>query len=132
MVKPTPHKLNVGAILSGVAALVFVGLLMVAFVQAASPYVTIAEARKTSGDSLHLPGDLIKGTVSNDRVNGVIRFAITDTNGERIEVVYDGSVPSNLSDATRIVAIVKLQGSQFIANKLLVKCPSKYEAETKS
>lgn len=132
MAKPTPRKLNTGAILSGVAALVFIGLLMVAFVQAASPYVTVAEARKAPGDSLHLPGDLVKGTVTTDRTNGVVRFALTDANGERIQVVCDGSVPSNLSDATKIVAIGKLQGNQFVANKLLVKCPSKYEAETKS
>lgn len=129
--KRPPGKLGAGPLVSGVVAVICLVLLMVAFVKAASPYVTLVEARKTSGDSLHLAGDLIKGTISRDVRTGLLRFNLRDTDGATVRVVFDGAAPDNLPEATRVVAIGKLEGEQFRARDLLVKCPSKYESSTK-
>lgn len=126
------RKLRSGAIASGIVAVICLALLMVAFINAASPYVTLAEARKTQGDSLHLAGDLVKGSIKRDVKTGLLRFALKDTDGATVGVAFEGSAPDNLSEATRIVAIGKLDGEQFRAHNLLVKCPSKYEGSTKS
>src|SRR5687767_2198030 len=121
-----PTGVNRGAILTGIVTLLSLAVLMMAFLSSASPYVTVAEAKTTPGDSLHLPGDLDKGSVSSDFKTGRLRFTLKDATGERINVVYDGAPPSNMTEATRVVAIGKMEGDQFHAEKLLVKCPSKY------
>jgi cytochrome c-type biogenesis protein CcmE len=123
---------KIGAVISAVVALLAVAALAVAFLNTASPYVTIAQARTTSGDSLHLAGELVPGTVSNDFARQTIGFKIKDSDGAVVHVTYDGPPPSNLNEATRIVAIGKLEGEEFRAHKLLVKCPSKYESEKRA
>lgn len=120
---------NTGAIVSGIVALLALAGLTMAFLNSASPYVTYAEAKTIQGDSLHLAGDLVKGSIKGDLSQTKVRFMLKDTDGEAVNVVYEGAPPSNLSEATRVVAIGKLSGQEFIAHKLLVKCPSKYEGE---
>jgi cytochrome c-type biogenesis protein CcmE len=44
-------------------------------------------------------------------------------------VIYRGVIPGNFDQATSIVAIGRYQGDHFEAEQLLVKCPSKYQAE---
>jgi cytochrome c-type biogenesis protein CcmE len=44
-----------------------------------------------------------------------------------MQVIYTGPPPQDMSLATEIVAIGSMQGAEFHSNKLLVKCPSKYE-----
>ncbi|MFH2036524.1 MAG: cytochrome c maturation protein CcmE, partial [Candidatus Zixiibacteriota bacterium] len=43
------------------------------------------------------------------------------------QVIYNGVVPGNFDQATSIVAVGKPGDEGFIADKLLVKCPSKYQ-----
>jgi cytochrome c-type biogenesis protein CcmE len=56
--------------------------------------------------------------------------------GDTMQVRYHGVKPGNFEDAISIVAIGQYSADQeeFAANKLLVKCPSKYQGldETKS
>ena len=44
-------------------------------------------------------------------------------------VRYKGVKPDNFDEAYHVVAIGKYTGDAFAADKLLIKCPSKYEAE---
>ena len=46
-----------------------------------------------------------------------------------LPVVYHGVIPGNFDQATSIVAIGRYQDGVFAAEQLLVKCPSKYQAE---
>jgi cytochrome c-type biogenesis protein CcmE len=106
---------------AGMCAVVF------AFVRNSSPYVTIAEAKATDHDSVHLTGDIDKSTVSVGR--GTVAFMITDEEGARAQVVFSGPPPTNLAEATKVVAIGSMKGETFEAHKLLLKCPTKYESE---
>jgi cytochrome c-type biogenesis protein CcmE len=126
------HSLNKGALISGIVAIAAIAILTMAFLSVASPYVTLQEARQLQGDGLHIVGQLQKKTIANDFERGVLRFTMNDTNGDPVRVEYQGASPANLSEATRVVAIGKLEGDTFHARKLLVKCPSKYKAATKS
>jgi cytochrome c-type biogenesis protein CcmE len=105
----------------GLCAVVF------AFVRNSSPYVTVAEAKSTNHESVHLSGDIDKSTVSVGR--GTVSFVITDEEGAKAHVVYSGPAPTNLTEATKVVAIGAMKGETFEAHKLLLKCPSKYESE---
>lgn len=114
--------------MSGLVGVLVLMLLMGAFLSSASPYVTLAEAKTTDGTRLHLAGSLVPGSVETDYKTGETRFRLKDSNGEIAQIVFADSPPSSLEKATRVVAVGKLEGTEFHASQLLVKCPSKYEA----
>ena len=106
-------------------------LIIYAFIANASPYVTIKEAKLSKADDLHVAGDLDRASLETDVRARQVRFTLTDEAGDRLPVVYAGAPISNMGEATQVVAIGKCQDGTFLAHKLLVKCPSKYEAEKK-
>ncbi len=109
-----------------VAAAAMVGV-TAAFMNSASPYVTVAEAKVAKGDRLHLAGNIDPKTVRDDRIHGRLSFTLTDRLGQKIEVVHTGEPVNNLGDAKQVVAIGHVEKGVFISEKMLVKCPTKYE-----
>lgn len=120
-----------GAIVT--AAVTGIALLGVcyAFLSTASPYVTVAQAKVSPADNLHVAGDILKETVVTDVAAKRLRFSLKDEKGDVLPVVYAGPPPANMGSATKVVAIGGMQGSEFHADKMLVKCPTKYESQTK-
>jgi len=102
--------------------------MVTAFLTNASPYVTIAEAKVSRGDNLHLAGDLDKSTIRNVISKSEVHFTLKDEKGEIVQVVYHGPAPANLGEATKVVAVGGMKDGAFHASKLLIKCPSKYES----
>lgn len=101
---------------------------MLSFASGASPYITLSQARHTSGDNLHLGCEIIPGTVKTNFRDHSVELEVKDKNGEMVTVIHRGD-PVNLKDATRIVAVGKLDGDRFASHQILIKCPSKYEGE---
>jgi cytochrome c-type biogenesis protein CcmE len=54
-------------------------------------------------------------------------FSIQDEHGDVMKVAYKGLKPGNFNEATQVVAIGRFHGGTLEAEKLLVKCPSKYQ-----
>ena len=117
------------------AALGFLGYQ--AFIGAATYYLTVEELLARSdtayGEQVRVMGKVVDGSVTSTPETNTIRFAIADKNGTSVPVVYSGVVP----DAFKQGADVVLEGNlsrtdTFEASNLLVKCPSKYEAEEKT
>jgi len=123
--------MKTGAILTGVIAAVALGGAIVAFSSSASPYVTIAQAKNTGGDRLHLAGDIDHSSVKNDVFKRELRFRITDDAGDQIEVVHKGEMSPNFKEAEKVVVVGKVDGETFRSHQMIVKCPSKYEGELK-
>ena len=46
-----------------------------------------------------------------------------------MKVIYSGIVPGNFDQATSVVLKGKSEGNTFVAEQILVKCPSKYQGE---
>ena len=44
-------------------------------------------------------------------------------------MTYRGVIPGNFDQAKMVVAIGRYRGDHFEAEQLLIKCPSKYQAE---
>ena len=61
--------------------------------------------------------------------NQFLAFRLRDDKGEVLPVEYKGVIPGNFDQATSIVAIGHYTEGKFQAEQLLVKCPSKYQAE---
>ena len=56
-------------------------------------------------------------------------FYMTDDDGETRKVVYNGTKPRDFERSEKIVVVGKLEGEDFLASKILMKCPSKYVEE---
>lgn len=115
--------------------LAFAGFAFTSFQQQLTPYVGFREAQSMDR-TLQVAGALVKNSSSYE--DGTLLFTITEPGtGETMRVAYRGVKPGNFEDAVSVVAIGRYDGRQGVmaADKLLVKCPSKYqgaEVETKS
>ena len=106
--------------------LAFVGFGLTAFQKTLTPYLTFDEARKARG-VVQVMGSLDKQSDRYDTANQQLSFDLVDPNGRRMPVVYRGIKPGNFRDAISIVAIGRYRDGRIDAEKLLVKCPSKYQ-----
>ena len=114
--------------LFAVLILGFIGYAGYFFADSVTPYVGIADAR-ASQRNVQVKG-LPDAAVVPHMENDTFVFSIADEEtGETMLVRYKGVKPDNFDEAYHIVAIGKYAGDAFAADKLLIKCPSKYEAE---
>ncbi len=106
-----------------------IGFGVTAFRNSLTPYISFAEARR-SGASSQVNGTLADpASVRYDVTKSELAFALKDDHGEVLPVVYHGVKPANFEQATSVVAIGTFTAGRFEADQLLVKCPSKYQAE---
>jgi len=96
-----------------------------------TPYVPFDEAMKGQA-YVQVLGNLVKSVPVQNTVDGFI-FTIEDDSSKRLTVIHKGSKPLNFEHATSVVAIgtYNCQKQIFEADKILVKCPSKYTKENK-
>ena len=98
------------------------------FKKTMTPYIGFAEARTASG-LVQVNGKLADKDYVLKPQEQFLRFNLRDEHGEVMPVEYRGVIPGNFDQAVSVVAIGKYQGDHFEAQQLLVKCPSKYQAE---
>ena len=120
--------MNLKAILAlGLVAIaVVVGV--TSFNKTVTPYISFAEARRSSG-LVQVNGVLADKEYVMKQEEQYLSFRIKDDRGEVLPIEYRGVIPGNFDQATSIVAIGRYQDGKFAADQLLVKCPSKYQAE---
>jgi len=105
----------------------------------ASKYVTFDEAQELAVESpdekVHVVGKLkknsfgdIEGMNYNPGVDpNFFEFIITDNKNREERVVYLSPKPQDFEKSEQIVIIGGFKGKTFKADKILMKCPSKYE-----
>ena len=122
-------------ILGGVLLLAFAGFSFTTFKDSMTPYVPYKQAR-ASNRVVQVAGALEKGSSSYAEAKESLYFTLKDPKThENLRVRYKGLKPANFEDAISIVAIGQYdeKAQEFEAQKLLVKCPSKYQgAEVKT
>lgn len=104
-----------------------------------STYVTFNQAFQMasngSSKGIHVVGELKKDAAGEiigiqpglDRVS--FSFVLVDADGKEQEVQYNEPMPADFKRSEKVVVIGKYQGSTFVADKILLKCPSKYVNE---
>ena len=98
------------------------------FNKTVTPYISFAEARRSAG-LVQVNGVLADKQYVMKQEQQYLSFRIKDDRGEVLPVEYHGVIPGNFDQATSIVAIGRYHDGKFTAEQLLVKCPSKYQAE---
>ena len=120
--------MKVGFLATGLLVLAGIGVAVYSFMQSASPYVSVSEAKRSPGRKVHIAATLVPGSIHNDLARKEVRFEIADTEtGERLPVVYRGFKPENMEAAPRVVVQGAVQGGAMRCDRILLKCPSKYE-----
>jgi cytochrome c-type biogenesis protein CcmE len=111
----------------GVGAIVaFVAFGAGAFRSNLTPYVSFQQARATK-DAVQVAGKLVQGSDAFEESSSRLLFTLTDNHGDTLRIAYKGLKPGNFNEATQVVAIGRFHGGVLEAEKLLVKCPSKYQ-----
>jgi cytochrome c-type biogenesis protein CcmE len=128
-------KRNGFYILGGALLLAFAAFSATAFKTSMTPYVSFEQARQADR-VVQVAGALEEGSSSYVDTQESLYFNLKDPkSAATLRVRYKGVKPGNFEDAVSIVAIGHFdpEVKQFEADKLLVKCPSKYQgAEVKT
>jgi cytochrome c-type biogenesis protein CcmE len=123
--------MKLGLIITSLVVLGSGAGLTAVFINSASPYLKINELTPTSHD-VHVIGQLKPNTLQQSTSKGLTAsFELVDGAGN-IPVDYTGPALSNLADAKQVVVIGSMEAGRFHAEKMLVKCPSKYETKNAS
>jgi cytochrome c-type biogenesis protein CcmE len=121
-------------LLGGVLLVAFAGFALSSFQESLTPYVSYRQARAAER-TVQVAGGLEKGSSDYSLDDSSLRFTLREeASGETLRIRYTGLKPANFEDAISIVAIGRWDSAseEFAADKLLVKCPSKYQgAEVK-
>ena len=124
--------MKLGPIVTAMVALGALGGGGYVFLSSSVPYVNVAEARQEPGRSVHVAGDILHETAQMKVSEGYFEFDIRDDAGQVMRVRHEGPKPANFDSAPKVSVSGKYHDDIFIAEKILVKCPSKYESEKAS
>lgn len=111
----------------GLAAMIgFGALLFVNFGNQVGGYMNFEEASR-SGTEAHVVGTWVKDRPTRyNRSKNVFMFYMKDQTGAVEKVRYNNPKPANFEEAEQVVVQGKATGDVFVADHILVKCPSKY------
>ena len=96
-----------------------------------STYSDFREASAAPGKEFHIIGKLDKNKpIEYDATKNVNRFSffLIDDKGLEKQVVYNNPKPQDFEKSEKVVVIGSMKDDAFLAKSLLLKCPSKYNA----
>ena len=111
----------------GLALIAVFGFLVVnSFGQQVAGYEDFAAAAE-NGRRAHVVGTWVKAQpAAYDPGANRFSFYMADEQGAVRQVVYANPKPANFEDAEQVVVDGHMDGEVFVAENILVKCPSKY------
>jgi cytochrome c-type biogenesis protein CcmE len=95
-----------------------------------SPYVSFQYAEKHPGKYVQIIGKRAKDSEVIHNASG-FTFTLADDSGNTLTAFHNGVKPQNFEHTEQVVVLGKYSSDKkiFEADKVLVKCPSKYEKE---
>lgn len=105
----------------------FMALLLVSFGGNVSEYTDFQEAQKRESD-VHVVAKWVRRDEARyDASRDLFSFYLQDTMNNVQLVHYYDPMPVNFDKAQKVVVSGKYQNGVFVADKVLMKCPSKYK-----
>jgi cytochrome c-type biogenesis protein CcmE len=124
----------------GLVVLAVAVMVIVSTAGDASSYVNFGVAKQMAEEGnnklIHVVGELKKNEagevvglqISDDKLS--FRFIMVDDEGREEMVYYNEPLPTDFVRSEQVVVVGNFKETAFVADKILMKCPSKYE-ETK-
>ena len=104
----------------------FGSLLFLSFGEQVGGYMNFTQA-EASGSKAHVVGTWAESQPMHyDRSSNVFMFHMQDEQGDIRRVRYTNPKPANFEEAEQLVVEGYAQDDVFVAEHILVKCPSKY------
>lgn len=97
-----------------------------------SQYETFSSAKGETKKDFHIVGTLVKEKEQEyDPLKdpNYFSFYLRDKNGDENKVIFNGTKPQDFDRSEQIVLTGKMEGSNFRASHILMKCPSKYKID---
>lgn len=123
-------------IVAGVIVIAAIAYLTVSgFKQSSVYYLEVHELQKDptayTSKGVRISGDIKPDSTVKDLPKKYLKFVMTDETGAEMNVVYNGLIPDAFEEGNQVIVEGKYIASNntFTATTLLVKCPSKYEAD---
>lgn len=92
-----------------------------------SPHVDFDRAK--TGEYVQVYGFIQTDNIRFDSSSLILSFSLEDESGATMPVEYGGVVPANFEYAQEATCAGHWQDGKFVADRLLLKCPSKYEGQ---
>ncbi len=106
---------------------VFGAVLTINFGKNTSIYSDFGTAKKT-GRQIHVVGEWVNRDQSSyNPASDEFTFFLKDTLQQVEQVLYHDPKPMNFEQAQKVVVVGQYEGEQFVADQIVMKCPSKYE-----
>ncbi len=127
---------------SAAFSVVFIGIVLIIIVTTygdASTYVSFIEAKELYSNGnmskIHVVGKLNRD--DKDNIKGIEKspdmlsfsFEMVDEKGLKENVFYGEPMPPDFLMSEQIVVIGSYNNNKFVADEILLKCPSKYTEE---
>ncbi|MEE4178301.1 MAG: cytochrome c maturation protein CcmE [Bacteroides sp.] len=118
-----------------IIALIFIVIAIGAIISTvynADTYASFEVARKHPGREFHIIGELLKDKPIEEKIVSntlLLTFHMTDNQGAESQVTYFGAKPQDFEKSDQVVLIGSFKEDAFVASSLLLKCPSKYNAD---
>lgn len=124
-----------GPIIAFVIILAALGFGAFAFKGSLIAYVPFSQAiaAASTGSTVQIIGAPIKGETEYNQAVGALSFKLREPGtGDVMPVIFKSPKPDNFDSAVKVTAIGHYdpQSQEFMADNLLVKCPSKYAGQT--
>lgn len=116
----------VGAVIV-VAAIVTISLAL----KGSTTYASVVEAKENPENTYHLVGEWVKEKhyqYEPLKNPDYFSFHIKDSLGAEVQVVLNKEKPGDFERSDKVVVTGKMNGEVFQASEILMKCPSKYNA----
>ena len=105
-----------------------IGMILSTFADS-STYASFTEATKSPEQEFHVVGKLNKEKpleYNPEKNANLFGFYLIDRDGQERKVLFNGSKPQDFERSEQVVITGKMNGQAFSADKILMKCPSKY------
>lgn len=102
---------------------------IISMVSDAATYADFSMAEQMEGKEMQVVGQLNKEkeiAYNPDEDINSFSFFMVDNNGNERKVVFNGTKPQDFERSEQVVVTGTVKEGQFVADKILMKCPSKY------
>ncbi|NJL13239.1 MAG: cytochrome c maturation protein CcmE [Microscillaceae bacterium] len=123
----------------GIVVIAIAVSMLVATVGDASQYVNFDQAFQMAQNGnttkIHVVGQLKKDpkgkilevSYNPEKNPNLFTFTLVDANKRAETVVYRSPKPADFERSEQVVVVGNVQNGKFVAEKILMKCPSKYQ-----
>jgi cytochrome c-type biogenesis protein CcmE len=119
-------------IVGGVAIALAIVYLIFTGIQSTATYFLTVDELYAKGETQYNRPVRVSGKVDGDTVEFnnrdlILTFDLTSETGKRLHVLFNGPKPDQMRHEADAILEGKYDGEIFIAQSLLLKCPSRYE-----